>query len=336
MPVLEELRPFPRSADEATAIRIDEGLWQLRLPLAYTSVGTVNCWLLETRGGWCLVDCGSLLPPSWDALERALTLAGVEPRAIELLVCTHAHSDHYALASKVLEVSGCELALAPGPLVPTDVMRDPRTPLERRLELAHWAGVPDDVAPAAARHPGDEGHHPRPEPHRLLLEGDIVDTLGGPWRVVPAPGHSPTQIVLFAERSQRLISADLVFAGRLPYLEYGYTNDPWAEHVASLARARALDAATLLPGHGDVTTEVARAFDAATGSVEAAPVRLLASIERAPRTAYAAMLDVLGSESTFYRRHPALSPTVCILERLVAHGRARAVDEDGVRSYLCT
>ena len=31
--------------------------------------------------------------------------------------------------------------------------------------------MPAAVAPAAARHPGGEGHHPRPEPDRLLADG---------------------------------------------------------------------------------------------------------------------------------------------------------------------
>ena len=58
--------------------------------------GTVNRVLLEQDAGWCLVDCGTSVAPGWDALEHALGLAGVETRAVELLVCTHAHADHTA------------------------------------------------------------------------------------------------------------------------------------------------------------------------------------------------------------------------------------------------
>lgn len=328
-----ELRPFPRSVDEISVERIDERLWQLRLPLAYSADGMVNCWLLRMRDGWCLVDCGAELAPGWDALERALALAGVEAHAIGLLLCTHAHSDHYGLASRVVEASGCELAMAPGPRASADVMRDPPIPWERRLELARWAGVPGEIAPVMARHPGDGGLHPRPRPDRLLGEDDVVDCSDGPWRVVPAPGHSPTQVVLFHERTRRLLSADLLLAGRIPYVEYGYTPDPWAEHVASLARVRALGAEVVLPGHGEATAKVERLFRASSGAIEAAPGRLLASIEQAPQSAYAAMLEVLGPESTFDRRHSALSGAVCVLDRLVAQGAAVAADLDGVRIY---
>ena len=48
------------------------------------------------------------------------------------------------------------------------------------------------------------------------------------------------------------------------------------------------------------------------------------------------MLDVLGPDASFYRRHAALSGAVCVLERFVAHGDAEALDEDGVRTYRST
>ena len=236
-----EVRPFPRSADEASAERVMDGIIRLRLPLPYSPSAMVNAFLLERAGGgWCLVDCGTSIAPGWSALERALDLAGVETSAIELLVCTHAHADHYGLASEVMERSGCPLALAAGPTASAEVLRDTIVPLEHRLALAQRAGVPRELSLAAVSHPGDDGLHPRPAPDLVLDEGLEIETLAGRWRVVPAPGHSPTQVMLFDDRSRMLLSADLVLAPPIPYAEHDYTPDPWAEHVASLERARAL------------------------------------------------------------------------------------------------
>ncbi len=133
--------------------------------------------------------------------------------------------------------------------------------------------------------------------------------------------------------TRRLISADLILSGRIPYLEWGYTQDPWAEQRAALTRARALGSQLVLPGHGDVTENVDRLFDAAIGGIEAAPERLKASVQGSPRTAYEAMLDVLGTDSTFYRRHAALSGAVCMLERLAGQGELVADDRNGIRFY---
>ena len=329
-----EVRPFPRRADEVAVTRVDDGIVQLTLPLGYSPKADVNAFLLELDDGWCLVDTGSTLEPGWEGLARALTAAGVEPAAITLLLATHPHEDHYGLASRVLAETGAELALAPGPLASADVLRDPTIPLATRLEACRRAGVPPDARAAAARHPGDVGDHPRPAPDRVLADGDVVATRAADWRVVHAPGHAPAQLVLHDERGGRLISADLVLGGRIPYLEYGYTDDPWADQVASLERVASLDVRLLLGGHGPPEADVAARIASALGAVQAAPGRLLDALGAGPRTAYDAMLDVLGPDANFYRRHAALSGTLSMLERLVATGEARArEDDDGIRVY---
>src|SRR4029078_12420049 len=67
-----EVRPVPRDAAERSAEQLSRGLWRLRLPVPYSSRGTVNCYLLEGAEGPCLIDCGTSLAPGWDALEHAL------------------------------------------------------------------------------------------------------------------------------------------------------------------------------------------------------------------------------------------------------------------------
>ena len=330
-----EVRPFPRSADEVSAEPVMDGIVRLRLPLPYSPDAMVNAFLLERAGGgWCLVDCGTSIAPGWGALERALGLARVEMGAIELLVCTHTHADHYGLAAEVMERSGCPLALAPGPTASAEVLRDTIVPLDQRLALAHRSGVPAELALAAASHPGGDGLHPRPGPDLLLDEGVVVETLAGRWRVVPAPGHSPTQVVLFDDRSGMLLSADLVLAPLIPYAEHDYTPDPWAEHVASLERARALRPSLLLPGHGAPNADAAERIARALGATAVAEERVDALIAAAPRSAWEVVSEILGPDAPFYPRQAGLSGVTCLLEHLVLTGAATATDgSDGVRRF---
>ena len=330
-----EVRPFPRSADEVSAEPVVDGIIRLRLPLPYSPDAMVNAFLLERAGGgWCLVDCGTSIAPGWSALERALDLAGVEMGAIELLVCTHTHADHYGLAADVMERSGCPLALAPGPTASAEVLRDTIVPLDHRLALAHRSGVPPELALAAASHPGGDGLHPRPAGDLVLDEGVVVETLAGRWRVVPAPGHSPTQVVLFDDRSRMLLSADLVLAAAIPYAEHDYTPDPWAEHVASLERARALRPTLLLPGHGAPNADSAERITRALDATAAAEERVLALITAAPRSMWEIVSEILGPDAPFYPRQAGLSGVTCLLEHLVLTGAATAVDGgDCVRRF---
>jgi len=78
--------------------------------------------------------------------------------------------------------------------------------------------------------------------------------------VIAASGHSPSQIVLYNADHRWLIAADLAFPGAAPYLECGWTEDPFAEHLAALKRcaeatdlaaaAGATAAPTIAPGSG--------------------------------------------------------------------------------------
>lgn len=329
-----EARPFARSADEATASELFDGVWRLSLPLPYSPRGTVNAYLLEGDDGQCLVDCGSSLAPGWDALERALALSGTELRSISHLVCTHAHSDHYGLAAMTKDLSGCDLALGAGPLAAADILRDSTLPVEQRRQLVQRAGVPAEAMAAAVLVPGDDCHHDRPLPDVVLSDGDTISTPTGAWRVVPTPGHAPTQIALFHEDTRVMISADLTVTQRIPYLEYGHSADPWAEQIASLTRCRSLEPTILLPGHGKPDARPDATFTAALASFEVVPSLVLESIAPTPRSAYEIVVDVCGEEIAFYTRHMALAGALCVLERLVEAEQCVAEDgADGIRRF---
>ena len=131
-----------------------------------------------------------------------------------------------------------------------------------------------------------------------------------------------------------LLSADLVLGGRIPYLEYDYTPDPWLEHRDSLRRVRALEPGLLLPGHGKPIEAPDGRLAATLGAVEAAPARLLAAVAGPPASAFEAAEAVLGEGAPFYHRQMALAGAICILERLVSAGAAAAADgPDGIRRY---
>ena len=102
-----------------------------------------------------LFDTGMHEPGSMANLERALDMVGLKVEHVRLLVCTHAHSDHYGQAASIVERAGCELWMHPDHAHMTANVDDPEAALERRLEIARSAGVPEEPlrqwAPGAAR-----------------------------------------------------------------------------------------------------------------------------------------------------------------------------------------
>ena len=181
-------------------------------------------------------------------------------------------------------------------------------------------------------HPGNDGLHPRPAPDLVLDEGLELETLAGRWRVVPAPGHSPTQVMLFDDRSRMLLSADLVLAPAIPYAEHDYTPDPWAEHVASLERARALarpcscrgtERPTRMPPRGSRKPSLPRLPP---------NERVHELIATTPRSAWEVVDEILGPDAPFYPRQAGLSGATCLLEHLVRRGSAAAVRRERRRA----
>src|SRR5919197_4982044 len=102
-----------RKREHGRADRVVPGIWRLRLPLPWPGVPHVNAFALDSGDGIVLVDTGIYEDRALDELGRALDQAGKRVEDVRLLVCTHAHTDHYGLAATIVERAGCELWMHP-------------------------------------------------------------------------------------------------------------------------------------------------------------------------------------------------------------------------------
>ena len=95
-----------RRRELARADRVLPGLWRLRLPLPWPGVPHGNAYAVAAGDGVVLVDTGLHEPGSMRQLELALDQAGLRVEHVRLVVCTHAHSDHYGQAAPIMERTG--------------------------------------------------------------------------------------------------------------------------------------------------------------------------------------------------------------------------------------
>jgi glyoxylase-like metal-dependent hydrolase (beta-lactamase superfamily II) len=308
------------------------------LPLPYAVLRSVNAYLLELNGGLCLVDCGSALPPGWDAVVHALAMTGHEPADIQRLICTHLHQDHAGLAATVAHNTGCELGRPAGPDAGHDMFRDRMIPLGARRRRALAEGVPAArlellVGPLIA---GD-GDYQRPTFDRMLEAGETLPGPHGTWEVVSVPGHAAAQLALFDPARKWMISADLLSEGPVPMLQFGGLPDPLGAHLASLDRALALAPARLLPGHGR-PIEPEPAVRLALRASQSAALGLRELALRSLRTRsltgfeFSELLD--PDNPGLEWRQTAMSSAMCALEHLAVRGQARSwVGADRVRRF---
>lgn len=323
-----------RKREVARADRVMNGIWRLRLPLPWPGVPHVNAYAIASGSGVVLVDCGLADPGALGQFERALDQAGLRLEHVRLLVCTHAHSDHYGLAAPVTEAAGCELWMHPNHAHLTRAAADPDRMLERRIEVALQCGVPREPLERYYEERRGQGMGVAEVvmPDRELLPGVEVDTDLGVWEVYETPGHAPSHVVLHQPQRGLLLSGDHLLGRVSLYYDYGYTPDPAGEFLMSLDVVDELQAALCLSGHGRPFRDVNAKVEANRREVLARIARVREALEPGPLTPFQLVPAVLGTADL----NPmlvswGLSQALCYLQYLELRDAAGRLEpeEDG-------
>jgi glyoxylase-like metal-dependent hydrolase (beta-lactamase superfamily II) len=311
--------------------RVLPGLWRLRLPLPWPGVPHGNAWAIAAGSGVVLVDTGYYEPGSLAQLERALDQVNLRLEHVRLLVCTHAHSDHWGQAALICDAAGCELWMHPNHEHGTRSADDPAAALAQRLEIGRQSGVP----PAALERYAERFSEPAPsgiarviEPDRDLVDGVEVETDLGTWVAYETPGHAPSHVCLFQPERRVLISGDHVLGRISLYYDYGWTPDPVGEFMRSLDVADRLDARLGLSGHGRPFVDVHGHIEGSRGLVKQRLDALVAAFDGRPRTPLELAPAVHGEELTEQNAPRLLQETLCYLQHL--EREERVVREEGV------
>jgi glyoxylase-like metal-dependent hydrolase (beta-lactamase superfamily II) len=248
----------------------------------------VNAWAISAGSGVVLIDTGLGGPGSLAQLELALSQAGLRLEHVRLLVCTHAHSDHYGLAGSIVDAAGCELWMHPNHAHMTSHLDDPEHLLERRIEVARQSGVPDSVITDTyeARRGQPLGVDRFVEPDRDLVPGVEVQTDLGSFQVYETPGHAPSHVCLHQPDRGLLVSGDHLLGRISLYYDHGYTPDPAGEYLESLDLIERLRSELCVPGHARPFRDVGKKIEATRGVVLERIERVRSVLSGEPKSAY--------------------------------------------------
>ena len=305
--------------------RIIPGLWRLRLPLPWSGIPHCNAWVMDAPGGdgHILFDCGLHTADSFAQLREALAQIGKRMEDTRLLVCTHAHVDHYGEARSVVDAAGCELWMHPDHEHMTASLEDPERLLEQRVMVGRESGVPEELLEhyresSTAPSVGVSG---LVTPAKDLVAGVEVETAVGRWIVVETPGHAPSHVSLFQPDRRILLAGDHILGRVALYYDYGWTPDPVQDYLESLDRVEALDARLCLPGHGKSFTDV-------RGHIEAHREAALGRLDRVedvvrsagPASAIEMIPEIYGRPLSKENAGWLISETMCYLRHLERRG----------------
>ena len=320
--------------------RVLPGVWRLRLPLPWPGVPHVNAWAVAAEGGVVLFDTGYAAEEGTRQLEFALAQVGFDLVDVRLLICTHAHADHYGLAGPIIDAAGCELWLHPAWEHVRALAEDPEAALDRRLEVARQSGVPAAALERyrRTRRGAGSGIARAVPPDRELVPGVEVATDLGAWRVFETPGHAPSHVVLHQPERGLLISGDHLLGRVSLFFDHGHTPDPVGEFDRSLDVVERLETSLCLAGHG-------RPFRGVPGKVRANREELEAQLDRMrgaladgePHTAFETVIDLVGPENMNEATATwGLQLALAYLDHLVILGEAEEVEGADPRRWRAT
>jgi glyoxylase-like metal-dependent hydrolase (beta-lactamase superfamily II) len=315
-----------------------EDTHRIALPTPFR-VGPVNVYLLE-GDPLTLIDAGPLWPPALAALEAGLAEVGHALEEIELLLLTHQHVDHVGLAAQIRSRSAARVAaIANLGSYLDDFPATWEADDEFAEQVMHHYGTPADRIRAIRELSASFSRYAeRVAVDVRLADGEEIEAGGRRLRVVTRPGHSPTDTVYVDEARRsafvgdhvlsrissnpvihRPLGGDTSVGGREPTL---------ARYLDSLARTRALDLASLMPGHGDVTTEPRALIDLRIRHHQERKETIAELIADGRRTV-PQLVETLWGDVETSQIYLALSEVVGHTDLLVEEGRLAEVRDGG-------
>ncbi|MBV9682367.1 MAG: MBL fold metallo-hydrolase, partial [Solirubrobacterales bacterium] len=285
--------------------------------------------------GIVLVDTGMHEPGSMTELERAFNQVGLSVDEVRLVVCTHAHVDHWGQAATICDRTGCEMWMHPDHEHGFAGAADPDVGLARRLEIGRQSGVSEAALARYAEQAKDgaSGIARVIEPDRELVAGVCLETDLGTWRVFETPGHAPSHVCLFQAERRLLISGDHVLGRISLYFDYGWTPDPIGEFLGSLDVVDGLDARLALSGHGKPFLDVHGHIEGNRRLVRERLDATLAALAGGPRTALEITPHLHGEPVTEANAAWWLPETLCYLRHLELVGQVARESDDGVERW---
>lgn len=317
-------------------------IFRLVLPLPFPGLDRVNAYALNDAEGVTLVDCGIRDPAperehGWLELVDALAACDLEISRVARVVVTHPHIDHYGLAARLIDETGCELWMHETTEGELRVFEDPADTVDllRDMFADHGVGA-EELGELTAYEDWRSFISGVVVPDKKLRDEETFDAAGRAWTVVYTPGHSRAHVCLWTAKERILISGDHLLPAITPHIDFkrGQDEDPLGEFLDSLRKVEALDPALVFPGHGRPFEEGAerariniRHHDRRLGSI-------LQVIRREPHTASEITDEIFGRELLHFERRLALGEALAHLAYLLKRGEIERLErEDGTFLY---
>ncbi|MCP3937997.1 MAG: MBL fold metallo-hydrolase [Actinomycetia bacterium] len=272
-PMREERRP-----PEDDIAEIARGVRRLQLPINFTGLGHVNCYILDDDRGAALIDPGLPGRAAWKALRAGLTKADLRVKDIHTVIVTHSHPDHFGQAGKLRREAGARVITHKDFRLFWESDEDDEEPLENvnspadNVHLVNeegktlWGSKQRMTMPRHRRLMYSlmktrvgQVFIPTPRPTDRVSDGNIIELAGREFSAVHTPGHTIDHLCLHDPEEGLLFAGDHVLPTITPHISgMWHGPDPLRAFFDSLDKVASYDDVDLvLPAHGLTFDDVA-------------------------------------------------------------------------------
>ena len=319
------------------------GVHRIPLPLPTDGLKAVNVYAITGPEGLVLIDSGWAITEAREALDTALDALGFAVADVRRFLVTHIHRDHYQMAVALRREFGNQVSLGAGEEPAITFLSAPsHRPLAGRAEEMRAYGATELVSWLVARM--DQVHHDAAAwapPDDWLQDDTTVDVPARTLRVVATPGHTRGHVVFVDADARLMFAGDHVLPHITPSIgfEAKRSEQPLGAYMDSLRLVRGLPDQRLLPAHGPVSPSVHERVDELLEHHSRRLDQALAAVgeggnafEAAQRLTWTRRERKLADLDEF-NQMLAVAETAAHLDLLVAQGRLKVTESDGVRFY---
>lgn len=309
-------------------------IYQLTIPTPF-AVGDVHVYLLK-GDTLSIVDAGVRTEDAWNVLKKQLNEIGYQPHDIEQIILTHHHPDHTGLIDRFERVQQIIGHKNNHPWLTRDEAYFNHFE-QFYLKYFDENGVPKQFRSFLAKLKAQLEWAGKGEITTIIDEGDIIP--GHPdFYVIETKGHAQSHLS-FLGKDGTFVGGDhlLPHISSNPIMEPPEIGEemrpkPLLQYRKNLMKCLELEIKTVLPGHGDIFSNVKEIIPQRLSKQESRANKVLSLLKEYPQTAFQICQQIFPKQ---YERQIDLtmSETIGQLDYLEDNGLVIRTMEDGVIYY---
>jgi glyoxylase-like metal-dependent hydrolase (beta-lactamase superfamily II) len=236
------------------ATRVSDKIYKIEVPIPFP-IKTTNVFFVDEPPR-TLVDAGIKTEVSFEALKKGLEEIGFGLNAIERILITHGHIDHYGQAKRLSSLSGAPIYIHSKEYGRT---RSILHSLGFLKSVLLRNGAPNALVDEAIHFIESAQNLADPLEEAIFLnDGDSISFRSMTWRTLHCPGHSPGLVCFYWPEKKILFTGDHLLKEITPNPILNVSENIFPlrypslrEYLTSLEKIERMALSLLLPGHGE-------------------------------------------------------------------------------------